>query len=222
MNASVRRAFVGDANTAYQAVGSTHGQTQGHHWTASGPQILAQPSLNYTRKTWWNSTLSMYCAPSSQYPGPLTATQRDSATQGIASDLRFIFRVSTYLFAFFHVPSFLETCNDPVKRERMQPSLLLSLLAISTFWQSSELERGQEGREKAMLFRQAAQSAWEASCNANAIDETLAQAAWVIHIWLCPCDLLLQSADALPISSSWRFLKSVPILITRLFAPPRP
>jgi hypothetical protein len=66
----------------------------------------------------------------------------------------------------------------------MQPSLVLGLLTIATFWQSSELGRGEEGRERAFQFRDEAQSALDASLNAGAIDETLAQAAWVSF----PCD----------------------------------
>jgi len=62
----------------------------------------------------------------------------------------------------------------------MQPSLILSLLAVSTFWQSSEIGKGEAGRQKAMRFRDEAQGALEASFNAGWVDDTLAQAAWVL------------------------------------------
>ena len=61
----------------------------------------------------------------------------------------------------------------------MQPSLILSLLAISTFFQSSDIGLGRHGRERALRFRDEAQGALEASFNSGWIDETLAQAAWV-------------------------------------------
>jgi hypothetical protein len=112
----------------------------------------------------------------------LTYNQRDMAAQNIISDLRFLFRASNYWFCFFHIPSFFGNFYDPVRRARMQPSLVLSALALSTFWQSSELGDGVHGRERAVRFRDEAQSALQASLNAGWIDETLAQAAWVIYL----------------------------------------
>jgi hypothetical protein len=61
----------------------------------------------------------------------------------------------------------------------MQPSLILSLLAISSFFQSSEVGFGLPGRERALRFRDEAQATLEASFSSGWIDETLAQAAWV-------------------------------------------
>jgi len=106
-------------------------------------------------------------------------SQRESAARGITSDLRFLFRTSDYWLSFFHIPSFFATFFDPSRRERFQPSLVLALLTISTFWRSSELGYGNQGRERALRFRDEAQAALEASFNAGWIDETLAQAAWV-------------------------------------------
>jgi hypothetical protein len=109
----------------------------------------------------------------------LNPAQRESAACSIFSDIRFLFRISNYWLSFFHIPSFLKIYLDPGRRQTMQPSLLLALIAMSLFWQSSELGMGQQGREKAMRFRDEAQCAFEASCNAGWVDETLAQAAWV-------------------------------------------
>ena len=169
-------------STAYYGASNSTTSMQEYYWAPGASQIPTQPSLNYTRKTWWESALSLYTAPFSHSPVPLNADQRNAAIQGIASDLQFIFSASNHWFAFLHVPSVLETYKDPAKRERMQGSLLLSLLAVSTFWQSSESGKGREGRERSMQFCQAARCALEASFNANAIEETLAQAAWVIFI----------------------------------------
>lgn len=69
----------------------------------------------------------------------------------------------------------------------MQPSLVLSALALSTFFQSSESDQGKFGRDRALRFRDEAQGALEASFNAGWVDETLAQAAWVRAIPLCCC-----------------------------------
>lgn len=143
------------------------------------PEIASEPSLTFTRKIWWDSLLSLYILPRSKHLQVLSSSQRESAAQSITSDLRFLFRASNYWFSFFHIPSFFGKFCDPVKRERIQPSLVLALLALATFWQSSEVGYGREGRERALRFRDEAQAAMDASFNAGWIDETLAQTAWV-------------------------------------------
>jgi hypothetical protein len=142
-------------------------------------EIGSEPSLIFTRKMWWDSLLSLYLSPTSKHLQVLSSSQRESAARSITSDLRFLFRASNYWFSFFHIPSFFGKFCDPVKREQIQPCLILALLAISTFWQSSEVGYGKEGRERALRFRDEAQAAMDASFNAGWIDETLAQAAWV-------------------------------------------
>ena len=145
------------------------------------PEIGSEPSLTFTRKIWWDSLLSLYLSPTSKHLQVLSASQRESAARNIITDLRFIFRASNYWFSFFHIPSFFGKFCDPVKREKIQPSLVLALLAMATFFQSSEVGYGKEGRERALRFRDEAQAAMDASFNAGWIDETLAQAAWVRH-----------------------------------------
>jgi hypothetical protein len=119
---------------------------------------------------------------SCHYIAPLNSTQRENVSRSITDDLRFLFKSSNYWFSFFHVPTFFSNFFDPDKRELMQPSLILAALSIATFWQSSELGAGKAGREKALRFRDEAQAALENSFNANWVDETLAQAAWVRSI----------------------------------------
>jgi len=65
----------------------------------------------------------------------------------------------------------------------MQPSLILAMLSVATFWQSSEIGLGRQGRERALRFRDEAQAAMDASFNSGWIDETLAQAAWVSFLF---------------------------------------
>ncbi|KAG6844662.1 hypothetical protein H0H87_005030 [Tephrocybe sp. NHM501043] len=145
--------------------------------------VSREPSVNFNRKIWWESLLSLYMSPDSSCRQSLTATQRASAAHGITSDIRFLFSTSNYWFSFFHVPTFNSNYFDPVRRERMQPCLVLALLAMSTFWQSSEIGNGRAGRERALRFRDEAQSALDASFNAGWIDETLAQAAWLLALF---------------------------------------
>lgn len=141
--------------------------------------IGAQPSLNFSRKIWWDSLLSLYVSPTSNNLQMLSSSQREAAAHSITADLRFLFRASNFWFSFFHIPSFFGNFCDPENRERIQPSLVLALLAMATFWQSSEVGIGRRGRERALRFRDEAQGALEASFNAGWVDETLAQAAWV-------------------------------------------
>ncbi|KNZ81288.1 Quinic acid utilization activator, partial [Termitomyces sp. J132] len=118
-------------------------------------------------------------------PAVFTGTSPNSLcdAKGITSDIRFLFNTSNYWFSFFYLPTFNSNYFDPVRRERMQPSLILALLAMSTFWQSSEAGLGHLGRERALRFRDEAQSALDASFNAGWIDETLAQAAWLLALF---------------------------------------
>uniref|UniRef100_A0A8H7XLV5 Zn(2)-C6 fungal-type domain-containing protein n=1 Tax=Psilocybe cubensis TaxID=181762 RepID=A0A8H7XLV5_PSICU len=150
---------------------------------SNGPELVSEPSLNFTRKVWWDSLLSLYLSPTSTRLQALTVSQRMTATQSITADLRFLFRASNYWFSFFHIPSFFGNFYDPIRRERIQPSLILALLALATFWQSSEVGYGKEGRERALRFRDEAQAAMDASFNAGWIDETLAQAAWLLALF---------------------------------------
>ncbi|KAL0961295.1 hypothetical protein HGRIS_006254 [Hohenbuehelia grisea] len=145
--------------------------------------IGSQPSLNFTRKIWWDSVLSLYLDPHSTHLQPVTGSQREVATAGITGDLQFLFRTSNYWFSFFHIPSFFRQYFDPQRREQMQPCLMLGLLAMATFWQSSEIELGDSGRRRALSFRDAAQCALDASMNSGWLDETVAQAAWLLALF---------------------------------------
>ena len=137
------------------------------------------PSISFTRKVWWDSLIYLYLPPSATRHGHLTPTQRDLASRSIMSDLKFVFRESNHWFSFFHVPTFFGNICDPVRRESMQPCLVLALLATAVFWQSSEVELGEQGRVRALRLRDEAQAALEASISSRWIDESVAQAAWV-------------------------------------------
>ncbi|KAK7469383.1 hypothetical protein VKT23_003858 [Stygiomarasmius scandens] len=143
--------------------------------------ISYEPSLNFTRKVWFDSLLALYAG--AKDPHRMSNRDREETSQKITADLRFLFRVSNYWFSFFHIPSFFTNYCDPEKRERMQPSLILAALAVSTFFKSSSVELGHEGRQRALRFREHAQGAMDASFNAGFIDETLAQAAWLLALF---------------------------------------
>ncbi|KAF8189129.1 hypothetical protein K438DRAFT_1593593 [Mycena galopus ATCC 62051] len=145
--------------------------------------IVGQPTLDFSRETWWDSLLSLYLSPTSTRLESISSSERSLATQNISADLRFLFRVSSYWFSFLHIPTFFSNFHDPSKRDLVQPSLILSALALGVFFQSSEIGMGQRGRERALRFREEAQSALEASLNAGWVDDTLAQAAWILAMF---------------------------------------
>lgn len=203
--------FPESASGAYITQTENNGSEGSEGSQGETSDIPSQPSLDFTRKTWWDSLISLYLSPDSERLHSLTTSQRDFGAQQIWSDLRFLFNASHYWFSFFHIPSFFGSFCDPVRRSRIQPSLVFGLLAVSTFWQSSEVDRGASGRERALCFRDEAQSALEASFNAGWIDETLAQAAWVIYFLIVSITLTLRCM----FFSYWRFSRSVRIPATR-------
>lgn len=155
----------------------------GRERTEDSPEMVSQPPMSFARDMWWESLLCLYMSPNSTRLRSLPPGQREAAAQGIASDLRFVFKASNYWFSFFHIPTFFGNFFESARRKEMQPSLVLALLAMSTFWQSSEVGIGQPGRERALRLRDEAQGALEASVNAGWLDETLAQAAWLLALF---------------------------------------
>ena len=95
--------------------------------------ITPDPSVQFSRETWFEHVRDLY-AISMQAPNDsssLGLAQRDSSTNQIIEDVRFIFKSSYHWFSFLNVPRFYNNFMDPIRRGRMQPSLLLSLLAVS-------------------------------------------------------------------------------------------
>jgi hypothetical protein len=143
--------------------------------------ITPDPSVQFSRETWFDHVRDLY-AVSTQASDDfsyLGLTQRDSSISQIVEDVRFIFKSSYHWFSFLNVPRFYNNFMDPVRRGRMQPSLLLSLLAVSKCLQGAGRLCPEECHRVAMLLRDEAQGYLEASLHARAIDVELAQAAWV-------------------------------------------
>ena len=143
--------------------------------------ITPDPSVQFSRETWFDHVrdlyvVSMQASDDSSYLG---LAQRDSSISQIIEDVRFIFKSSYHWFSFLNVPRFYNNFMDPTRRGRMQPSLLLSLLAVSKFFQGAGRLCPEESYHVAMLLRDEAQGYLEASLQARAIDVELAQAAWV-------------------------------------------
>ncbi|CAE6452579.1 unnamed protein product [Rhizoctonia solani] len=136
-----------------------------------GMTWMSEPSVAFARKTWWDHLLETY-AP----------TKSEAALQ-ITSDLKYLFKSSNYWLSFLNINLFMTNYNHKERRDNIQPALILAALAYSTFTQSSEIERGQDGRSKAMELRTQAQAALDASLNSQRLDPTLAQAAWLLALF---------------------------------------
>ncbi|KAF9778621.1 hypothetical protein BJ322DRAFT_1014096 [Thelephora terrestris] len=149
----------------------------------TSPTIIPGPSLSYTRQTWWDSLLTLYATSGDSLESvslTLTHTQRESASNHILFDIKFLFRVAPPSFCFFNVPRFSSLFSNHSRLLEMQPSYILAMLALATFLQSSETGLGAEGRKRALRLRDEAQSAMEASVNAGRVNPDLAKAAWLI------------------------------------------
>ncbi|RPD73973.1 hypothetical protein L226DRAFT_488145, partial [Lentinus tigrinus ALCF2SS1-7] len=146
-------------------------------------QIIAGPSMEFTRETWWDSLLALYASEESgSDPGDviLTPAQRLSTTQHVYKDLRALFRASVYWASFLHLPRFFEALLDPARRVTIQPGLILGMLAVGAHVQSSELREGERGRKRAARLLEQADAALQASLSSNWVDVGLVQAAWFI------------------------------------------
>ncbi|KAL4250671.1 hypothetical protein ABKN59_005386 [Abortiporus biennis] len=146
-------------------------------------EIGAEPSLQFARDTWWDALLTLYATksdPRQLRSNVLTPSIRETSSQQILTDLRFLFRSSNFWFSFFNISRFFTRLLDPTQRNTIQPSLVLSALAVANFIQSSEQENGAKGRAWAMRLRDEAEGALQASLSTRWVDETLVHSSWLI------------------------------------------
>ncbi|KAL7279745.1 hypothetical protein ACG7TL_006152 [Trametes sanguinea] len=154
-----------------------------HLWEEQITDIPARPGLQFTRETWWDALLSFYASEGSADPVEsltLTAEQRSTVMRSIVTDVRALFRSSLYWVSFIHIPRFFNSILDPNLRSSLQPSLLLTALALGTLAQSSEAENGAAGRARALKLMDMADSALQASLASGWVDLGLVQASWLM------------------------------------------
>ncbi|KAF8322154.1 hypothetical protein DL93DRAFT_2162996 [Clavulina sp. PMI_390] len=132
-------------------------------------ELSANPSLRFYKMSWWEMLMNSYSEAPSE------------AIRLISSDLSGFFKYAHHALSFLHVPTFLSEVARPQSRERMQPSLVLSVLALS----STMLSRNSRpARMKhAMLLHSWAVAAFEASINAQWVNVQLAQAALLMTVF---------------------------------------
>lgn len=151
--------------------------------------VEAAPSMQFARDTWWEALLTLYLtddAEPSAHSLALTAETRSATTKQIFLDLRSTMSILMHWANFVHPRRLFESLIHSDRRNFIQPSLLLSMLAIGALVQGSELRRGAKSRRRALRLIEHAHSALQASLNSNWIDIGLAQAAWVrtTHVWV--------------------------------------
>ncbi|CDO69276.1 hypothetical protein BN946_scf185042.g178 [Trametes cinnabarina] len=110
----------------------------------------------------------------------LSAEQRSGAMAQVVSDLRSFFFSSFYWLSFINIPRFFDSIFDPRRRAHLQPSLLLSALAVGTLTQGSDADKGASGRARALKLLESADGALQASLAAGWVDIGLVKAAWLI------------------------------------------
>lgn len=148
-----------------------------------GQQIAAAPSMKFARETWWDALLVTYTNDSegcAVVDGILSNEQRLDATQRIFTDIRTLLRASLYWASFMHLPRFFETILDPVRRQTVQPALLIGMLAVGALVKRAKDRTDYaKDRERAMKLVDHAHSAIQASLASNWVDVGLVEAAWV-------------------------------------------
>ncbi|KIM76126.1 hypothetical protein PILCRDRAFT_98790 [Piloderma croceum F 1598] len=128
-----------------------------HDSQGKSPSV-ASPSLEYSRKPWFESLLDTY-----------SPTRKEST--------------SGYWLSFINVDAFMRTLFNPEEQLRMQPALVYAGLALATLMKSSELELGAAGRTRAVWLRDAAQTNLEQSLANQWIDLPLAEAALMLALF---------------------------------------
>lgn len=149
-------------------------------------EIGAEPSLQFSRDTWWDALIYLYSShsdPRQPRDTLISPAMRGASSQQIMNDIQFLFRASNFWFSFFNISRFFSRLSNPTNRRGLQPSLVLAGLAVANFIRSSEQENGAKGRAWAMRLRDEAQGALEASLNTRWLDETLVQSSWVSRFY---------------------------------------
>ncbi|KAI0334961.1 hypothetical protein GY45DRAFT_1317409 [Cubamyces sp. BRFM 1775] len=146
--------------------------------------IPSRPSVQFARDTWWDALLAFYAFErdtlTDMQAVTLTAEQRHNAMRYIISDLRALFQSAASWMSFIHLPRFFEMILKPSRRTELQPSLLLGALALGTLTQSSEIERGRKGRQRAIKLLDMAHGALQSSLSTGWVDVGLAHAGWML------------------------------------------
>ncbi|KAL0957013.1 hypothetical protein HGRIS_003114 [Hohenbuehelia grisea] len=127
--------------------------------------LPSSPSVEYDQKLWWDNFTRTY------------------PVQDIADSLTFLINGTGHWLSFLNIDFFTATLFDPEERLRIQPSFVLSAMALATLMKSSELEEGHVGRDRALWLRNSAQASLEKAWNSEWIDAQLAEASLILALF---------------------------------------
>ncbi|KAG8996579.1 hypothetical protein FRB94_014288 [Tulasnella sp. JGI-2019a] len=162
--------------------------------------IIREPSLHFSCETWWDTVLYIYGTDQTSLSDSLQPLSwhgsRHNAAVEICNDVYSFFNIASNWLSFINVPIFFGQFHHAESRAKMQPSLVLGILAYFKFLQTSQEARlSGDGNgnvmfdetermwKKSAMLRELAQSAFDASYNAGWIDTPLAQAAWILGLY---------------------------------------
>ncbi|KAG9007580.1 hypothetical protein FRB93_007616 [Tulasnella sp. JGI-2019a] len=148
--------------------------------------ITQEPSLNFSRATWWDHLLQTYAIRSAPYGTVTVARNLQDSSKEISQDVCRFFKVASIYLHFINVPLFFDMFHHTELRSSIQPAFIMSILAHSKLIEFYVRggERDDEGEciwKQSIMLRELAQAAFDASYNADWIDLPLAQAAWILH-----------------------------------------
>ncbi|KAG9034444.1 hypothetical protein FRB95_013241 [Tulasnella sp. JGI-2019a] len=186
----------------YDASYFQYGETPQSTYTNANT-IVREPSLHFSCETWWDSVLYIYGTDQTSLSQPSDSLQplswhgsRHDAAVEISNDIYSFFKIASNWLSFINVPLFLGRFHHAEYRARMQPSLVLIILAYFKFLQTSQearvsgegngivkLDATEKMWRKSVMLRELAQAAFDASYNAGWIDTPLAQAAWILGLY---------------------------------------
>ncbi|KAG9005215.1 hypothetical protein FRB94_001763 [Tulasnella sp. JGI-2019a] len=152
--------------------------------------IIREPSLTFSRATWWDCLLQTYTVRPSVRSDFSLSSRHDTA-RDISQDVCTFFRHATIWLHFINVPLFFDMFHHPEYRSSIQPAFVLGILAYSKMLQSNrygikdarDAELRDEMWRQSVVLRDLAQAAFDASYNAGWIDLPLAQASWILVLY---------------------------------------
>ncbi|KAG8885312.1 hypothetical protein FRB98_001851 [Tulasnella sp. 332] len=170
-------------------ISTPHTQLSPH--TSYAFNIGQEPSLDFSRATWWDYLLQTYTFRP-PYPDSIVIVRnyQDPARE-ISQDVRRFFHVATIYLHFINVPLFFDMFHHKELRTSIQPAFILSILAYSKLMEhylhvngsGQDDEEGERLWIQSISLRDLAQSAFDASYNAGWVDLPLAQAAWILLLY---------------------------------------
>ncbi|KAG9008239.1 hypothetical protein FRB94_013599 [Tulasnella sp. JGI-2019a] len=180
-----------DEEKAEDDISLSHRHSQSDMQVAPVTDITQEPSMKFSRATWWDYLLKTYAIRPGSSMSPVTRRQRGSINE-ISTDVRRFFKIACFQLHFLNVPLFFDVFYHNELRSSIQPALVLSILGFSKLVElylyvmqggSHDDAEGERIWKQSIMLKDLGQAAFEASYNAGWIDLPLAQAAWILLLY---------------------------------------